>query len=175
MDDKLTLENGQVVKAVFLGLDTEGDGQYGKWYKYSLKVDGKELVFFANEKNKSTFDGLNMNDEFSFGKVKKESSKGIYHKIERVGDVSGNNNTLTTEDIKSSSNTNGSTRSFSTREASIVSGVAVKVAGWSLSPTTFSEAELYKRSKIVLSVLNKLETDLLHKNVEELFGAVDAE
>ena len=51
----------------------------------------------------------------------------------------------------------------------------VKVAGWSCSPTTFSEEELYKRAKIVLSVLNKLETDLLHKNVEELFGATDDE
>ena len=167
-NDKLTLENGEVVKATFQGLGTQGESQYGKWYMYSLTVDGKDVVFFANDKNRSTFDGLEPNDEFSFGKVKHESDKGIYHKVERVGET-----TKSTTQKDTTSSQNG--RSFSTREASIVSGVAVKVAGWSCSPTTFSEEELYKRAKIVLSVLNKLETDLLHKNVEELFGATDDE
>ena len=125
MNDQLKLSNGQVVDAVFLGLDSEGTGQYGNWFKYSLKVDGKEMIYFANDNQKPIFESLKRDESFKFGKMKKE--------------------------------------------ASIVAGVAVKVAGWSIAPGSFTEQELLNRSKVVLSVLNKLETDLLTQQIEEIF------
>ena len=53
--------------------------------------------------------------------------------------------------------------------------MAVKVAGWSIAPGSFTEQELLNRSKVVLSVLSKLETNLLNQEVDELFGATDDE
>lgn len=163
MNDQLKLNNGQVVDAVFLGLDSEGTGQYGNWFKYSLKVDGKEMIYFANDNQKPIFDNLKRDEAFKFGKIKKENAKGTYHKVERV--ASDTPATTTTNN----STTSNDTRTFSQREASIVAGVAVKVAGWSIAPGSFTEEELFNRSKVVLSVLNKLETDLLTQQIEEIF------
>ena len=163
MNDQLKLNNGQVVDAVFLGLDSEGTGQYGNWFKYSLKVNGKEMIYFANDNQKPIFDNLKRDEAFKFGKIKKENAKGTYHKVERV--ASDTPATTTTNN----STTSNDTRTFSQREASIVAGVAVKVAGWSIAPGSFTEEELFNRSKVVLSVLNKLETDLLTQQVEEIF------
>ena len=163
MDDQLKLNNGQVVDAVFLGLDSEGTGQYGNWFKYSLKVNGRDMIYFANDNQKPIFDNLKRDEAFKFGKIKKENAKGTYHKVERV--ASDTPATTTTNN----STTSNDTRTFSQREASIVAGVAVKVAGWSIAPGSFTEEELLNRSKVVLSVLNKLETDLLTQQVEEIF------
>jgi hypothetical protein len=168
MNDQLKLTNGQVVNAVFVGQDGEGESQYGKWFKYALQVDGNEVVFFANDKNKATFDGLKLNDAFSFGKVEHKSAKGVYHKIERISNGSDTSTTPQVTNTPQIATNNSESRTFSTREASIVAGVAVKVAGWSISPSSFSEEELYNRSKAVLSVISKLEVDLLHKNVEDV-------
>ena len=165
MNDQLKLNNGQVVDAVFLGLDSEGTGQYGNWFKYSLKVDGKEMIYFANDNQKPIFDNLKRDEAFKFGKIKKENAKGTYHKVERVASDTPATTTTTTNN----STTSNDTRTFSQREASIVAGVAVKVAGWSIAPGAFTEEELFNRSKVVLSVLNKLETDLLTQQVEEIF------
>lgn len=165
MNDQLKLNNGQVVDAVFLGLDSEGTGQYGNWFKYSLKVDGKEMIYFANDNQKPIFDNLKRDEAFKFGKIKKENAKGTYHKVERVASDTPATTTTTTNN----STTSNDTRTFSQREASIVAGVAVKVAGWSIAPGSFTEEELLNRSKVVLSVLNKLETDLLTQQVEEIF------
>lgn len=165
MNDQLKLNNGQVVDAVFLGLDSEGTGQYGNWFKYSLKVDGKEMIYFANDNQKPIFDNLKRDEAFKFGKIKKENAKGTYHKVERVASDTPATTTTTTNN----STTSNDTRTFSQREASIVAGVAVKVAGWSIAPGSFTEEELFNRSKVVLSVLNKLETDLLTQQVEEIF------
>jgi hypothetical protein len=173
MNDQLKLNNGQIVDAVFLGLDSNGTGQYGNWYKYSLKVDGKEVIYFANDNQKAIFDSLKRDESFKFGKVKHENAKGVYHKVELVaGDTP-----TTTSNVAATTATSGSTdtRSFSQREASIVAGVAVKVAGWSIAPGSFTEQELLNRSKVVLSVLSKLETNLLNQEVDELFGATDDE
>lgn len=165
MNDQLKLNNGQVVDAVFLGLDSEGTGQYGNWFKYSLKVDGKEMIYFANDNQKPIFDNLKRDEAFKFGKIKKENAKGTYHKVERVASDTPATTTTTTNN----STTSNDSRTFSQREASIVAGVAVKVAGWSIAPGSFTEEELFNRSKVVLSVLNKLETDLLTQQVEEIF------
>lgn len=165
MNDQLKLNNGQVVDAVFLGLDSEGTGQYGNWFKYSLKVDGKEMIYFANDNQKPIFDNLKRDEAFKFGKIKKENAKGTYHKVERVASDTPATTTTTTNN----STTSNDSRTFSQREASIVAGVAVKVAGWSIAPGSFTEEELLNRSKVVLSVLNKLETDLLTQQVEEIF------
>ena len=165
MNDQLKLNNGQVVDAVFLGLDSEGTGQYGNWFKYSLKVDGKEMIYFANDNQKVIFDSLKTNESFKFGKVKHENSKGVYHKVEKVASDTPATTTTTT----SNSTTSNDTRTFSQREASIVAGVAVKVAGWSIAPGSFTEQELLNRSKVVLSVLGKLETNLLNQEIEEIF------
>jgi hypothetical protein len=174
MNDQLKLTNGQVVDAVFIGLDSEGTGQYGNWFKYSLKVNGQEVIYFANDNQKLIFDSLKRDEAFKFGKVKHENSKGVYHKVERVaGDTP--TTTATTTTTTNNSTTSNDTRTFSQREASIVAGVAVKVAGWSIAPGSFTEEELLSRSKVVLSVLSKLETNLLHQQVEELFGATDDE
>ena len=54
-NDKLTLENGEVVKATFQGLGTQGESQYGKWYMYSLTVDGKDVVFFCKRQKQINF------------------------------------------------------------------------------------------------------------------------
>ena len=167
MNDQLKLNNGQVVDAVFLGLDSEGTGQYGNWFKYSLKVDGKEMIYFANDNQKVIFDSLKTNESFKFGKVKHENSKGVYHKVEKV--ASDTPATTTTTTTTSNSTTSNDTRTFSQREASIVAGVAVKVAGWSIAPGSFTEQELLNRSKVVLSVLGKLETNLLNQEIEEIF------
>ena len=61
MNDQLKLNNGQIVDAVFLGLDSNGTGQYGNWYKYSLKVDGKEVTVTAigDVENDQGNDGTN--------------------------------------------------------------------------------------------------------------------
>tara|TARA_R100001510_G_C7656540_1_gene216655 strand:- start:7207 stop:7707 length:501 start_codon:yes stop_codon:yes gene_type:complete len=165
MNDQLKLNNGQVVDAVFLGLDSEGTGQYGNWFKYSLKVDGKEMIYFANDNQKTIFENLKRDEAFKFGKIKKENAKGTYHKVERVASDTPATTTTTTNN----STTSNDTRTFSQREASIVAGVAVKVAGWSIAPGSFTEQELLNRSKVVLSVLNKLETDLLTQQIEEIF------
>jgi|TARA_R100001460_G_scaffold22356_4_gene45502 hypothetical protein len=165
MNDQLKLSNGQVVDAVFLGLDSEGTGQYGNWFKYSLKVDGKEMIYFANDNQKPIFESLKRDESFKFGKMKKENAKGTYHKVERVDADTPATTTTTTNN----STTSNDTRTFSQREASIVAGVAVKVAGWSIAPGSFTEQELLNRSKVVLSVLNKLETDLLTQQIEEIF------
>jgi hypothetical protein len=165
MDDQLKLNNGQVVDAVFLGLDSEGTGQYGNWFKYSLKVNGRDMIYFANDNQKPIFDNLKRDEAFKFGKIKKENAKGTYHKVERVASDTPATTTTTTNN----STTSNDTRTFSQREASIVAGVAVKVAGWSIAPGSFTEEELFNRSKVVLSVLNKLETDLLTQQVEEIF------
>ena len=176
MNDQLKLTNGQVVNAVFIGQDGEGESQYGQWFKYALKVNGDEVVFFANDKNKATFSGLQLNDAFSFGKIEHKSAKGVYHKIERVksdGDVESSTPANGSSVETKPTNNTGTGRDFTTREASIVAGVAVKVAGWSITPSSFSEKELYSRAKAVLSVLGKLEVDLLHKNVEDLLIGTD--
>ena len=133
MNDQLKLNNGQVVDAVFLGLDSEGTGQYGNWFKYSLKVDGKEMIYFANDNQKPIFDNLKRDEAFKFGKIKKENAKGTYHKVERVASDTPATTTTTTNN----STTSNDTRTFSQREASIVAGVAVKVAGWSIAPGSF--------------------------------------
>ena len=77
MNDQLKLNNGQVVDAVFLGLDSEGTGQYGNWFKYSLKVDGKEMIYFANDNQKPIFDNLKRDEAFKFGKIKKKMPKAL--------------------------------------------------------------------------------------------------
>tara|TARA_R100001510_G_C7656816_1_gene217301 strand:+ start:8966 stop:9496 length:531 start_codon:yes stop_codon:yes gene_type:complete len=173
--DQLKLDNGQVVTAVFRGLESEGEGNYGKWFKYGLSVSGQDMIFFANEKQQSVFSGLSEGQTFSFGKIKKTGQMGTYHKVERVESNGTTSTDTSPSPAQTTTNTNNESRTFTTREASIVAGVAVKVAGWSISPSTFSEDELYKRSKAVLSVLGKLETDLLHKQVDEIFGATDDE
>ena len=132
MNDQLKLNNGQVVDAVFLGLDSEGTGQYGNWFKYSLKVDGKEMIYFANDNQKPIFDNLKRDEAFKFGKIKK-NAKGTYHKVERVASDTPATTTTTTNN----STTSNDTRTFSQREASIVAGVAVKVAGWSIAPVLY--------------------------------------
>jgi len=174
--DQLKLNNGQVVTAVFNGLESEGEGNYGKWFKYGLNVSGQHMIFFANENQKAVFTGLNEGQTFSFGKIEKTGKMGTYHKVERVesNGTTSTDTSATTAPTTTTTKTSES-RTFSTREASIVAGVAVKVAGWSISPSTFSEEELYNRSKAVLSVLSKLETDLLNQHVDELFGATDDE
>ena len=121
------------------------------------------MIYFANDNQKPIFDNLKRDEAFKFGKIKKENAKGTYHKVERV--ASDTPATTTTNN----STTSNDTRTFSQREASIVAGVAVKVAGWSIAPGSFTEEELLNRSKVVLSVLNKLETDLLTQQVEEIF------
>jgi len=175
--DQLKLNNGQVVTATFQGLESEGEGNYGKWFKYGLNVSGQDMIFFANENQQAVFSGLNEGQTFSFGKIQKTGKMGTYHKVERVesnGTTTETSATPAPTTTTTTAKTNES-RTFSTREASIVAGVAVKVAGWSISPSTFSEEELYNRSKAVLSVLSKLETDLLNQHVDELFGATDDE
>ena len=174
--DQLKLENGQIVTAVYSGLESEGDGNYGKWYKHGLNVDGQDMIFFANENQNAVFNGLNNGQTFSFGKLEKKGKMGTYHKVERVESNGAATTQATTKTSTSTPATKTETgRNFSQREASIVAGVAVKVAGWSITPSNFSEEELYVRSKAVLSVLSKLETNLLTQQVEELFGATDDE
>lgn len=173
--DQLKLDNGQVVTAQFRGLESEGEGNYGKWFKYGLSVGGQDMIFFANEKQQSVFSDLKEGETFSFGKIKKTGQMGTYHKVERVESNGTTTTTTSSTPAATTTTTTSESRTFSTREASIVAGVAVKVAGWSISPSTFSEEELYNRSKAVLSVLSKLETDLLNQQVDELFGATDDE
>lgn len=173
--DQLKLDNGQVVTATFQGLESEGEGNYGKWFKYGLNVSGQDMIFFANENQQAVFSGLNEGQTFSFGKIQKTGKMGTYHKVERVESNGATTTNTSTSPATTTTTKTTEGRTFSTREASIVAGVAVKVAGWSISPSTFSEEELYNRSKAVLSVLGKLETDLLNQQVDELFGATDDE
>lgn len=175
--DQLKLNNGQIVTATFQGLESEGVGNYGPWFKYALNVNGQDMIYFANDKQKSVFDNLEQGQSFSFGKIQKTGKMGTYHKVERVESNGSSNSTSATQTTSTptAAAKTDSGRTFSQREASIVAGVAVKVAGWSISPSTFSEDELYTRSKAVLSVLNKLETDLLNQDIDEIFGATDDE
>lgn len=170
--DQLKLDNGQVVTATFQGLESEGVGNYGPWFKYALNVNGQDMIYFANDKQKSVFAGLENGQSFSFGKIQKTGKMGTYHKVERVESNGTSTSSQATQPTTTTTTTTTSTgRTFSQREASIVAGVAVKVAGWSISPSTFSEEELLSRSKAVLNVLGKLETDLLNREIDEIFGA----
>ena len=103
----------------------------------------------ANEKQQSVFNDLSEGQTFSFGKIKKTGQMGTYHKVERVESNGTSSTNISPSTAKTTTSTNNESRTFSTREASIVAGVAVKVAGWSISPGSFSEDELYKRSKAV--------------------------
>ena len=167
--DQLKLDNGQVVTATFQGLESEGVGNYGPWFKYALNVNGQDMIYFANDKQKSVFAGLENGQSFSFGKIQKTGKMGTYHKVERVESNGTSTSSQATQPTTTTTTSTG--RTFSQREASIVAGVAVKVAGWSISPSTFSEEELLSRSKAVLNVLGKLETDLLNQEIDEIFGA----
>lgn len=170
--DQLKLDNGQVVTATFQGLESEGVGNYGPWFKYALNVNGQDMIYFANDKQKSVFAGLENGQSFSFGKIQKTGKMGTYHKVERVESNGTSTSSQATQPTTTTTTTTSSAgRTFSQREASIVAGVAVKVAGWSISPSTFSEEELLNRSKAVLNVLGKLETDLLNQEIDEIFGA----
>ena len=170
--DQLKLDNGQVVTATFQGLESEGVGNYGPWFKYALNVNGQDMIYFANDKQKSVFAGLENGQSFSFGKIQKTGKMGTYHKVERVESNGTPTSSQATQPTTTTTTTTTSAgRTFSQIEASIVVGVAVKVAGWSNSPSTFSEEELLSRSKAVLNVLGKLETDLLYQEIDEIFGA----
>lgn len=169
-NDQLKLNNGQVVNATFLQLDSEGDGKFGKWYKYSLIVDNNEVVYFANDNQKPIFENLKNGEAFSFGKIQKEGKNGTYYKIEKVDNNSNTASSTTATTTTTTSSNNTTERKITNKEASIIAGVAVKVAGWSISPSSFSEQELYVRSLAVLSVINRLEHDLLNITAEELFA-----
>ena len=109
MNDQLKLNNGQVVDAVFLGLDSEGTGQYGNWFKYSLKVDGKEMIYFANDNQKPIFDNLKRDEAFKFGKIKKEKCQRHLPQSRKVASDTPATTTTTTNN----STTSNDTRTFS--------------------------------------------------------------
>ena len=67
--DQLKLDNGQVVTATFQGLESEGVGNYGPWFKYALNVNGQDMIYFINDAKISLW--LENGQSFSFGKIQK--------------------------------------------------------------------------------------------------------